>query len=158
MSWFARLLFRESRSTDRRSTERMAAPRLVAYYWNGSQPVPHRVRDISSSGTYLMTEDRWHPGTLLMITLQKPVTADDTRSSRSISMQSKVIRSGPDGVGLAFVFRGTPRNRDASFQGADQNALIAFSQWVHHGWEPTTQEPLFPGRSGLTRDIKENGG
>ena len=133
MSWFARLLLRESRSTDRRSAERMGAPRLVAYYWNGSQPAPHSLRDISSSGTYLMTEDRWHPGTLLMIMLQKPVTAVDTRSSRSIRVQSKVIRSGTDGVGLAFVFPGTPRNRDASFQGADQNALIAFSKWVRHG-------------------------
>jgi hypothetical protein len=133
MSWFARLLFPESRRTDRRRTERVGAPRLVAYYWNGSQPAPHRVRDISSSGTYLMTEDRWHPGTLLMLTLQKPVTADDTRSSRSIRMHSKVIRSGTDGVGLAFVFPGAPRNRDPSFQGADQNALIAFSQWVRHG-------------------------
>jgi hypothetical protein len=135
MSRFARLLFPESRRTDRRRTERVGAPRLVAYYWNGSQPAPHRVRDISSSGTYLMTEDRWHPGTLLMITLQKPVTAADTRSSRSIRVQSKVIRSGTDGLGLAFVFPGTadPSNRDASFQGADQNALIAFSQWVRYG-------------------------
>jgi hypothetical protein len=111
----------------------MGVPHLAAYYWNGSQPAPHSVRDISSSGIYLLTEDRWHRGTLLMLTLQKPVTADDTRSSRSIRMHSKVIRSGTDGVGLAFVFPGTPRNRDPSFQGADQNALIAFSQWVRHG-------------------------
>ena len=111
----------------------MGGLRLVAYYWDGSQPAPHSVRDISSSGTYLITEDRWHPGTLLMITLQKPVTAIDTRSSRSIRLQSKVIRSGTDGVGLGFVFPGTPSNRDVSLQGADQNALIAFSHWVRYG-------------------------
>ena len=135
MSWFARLLFPEKRSTDRRSTERVGAPHLAAYYWNGSQPEPHSVRDISSSGIYLLTEDRWHPGTLLMVTVQKPVTADDTRSSRSIRVQSKVIRSGADGVGFAFVFPGTadPPNSGPSFQGADQNALIAFSHWVRHG-------------------------
>ena len=89
MHWFAR-----SSSKDRRSTERYSAPHLAAYYWTGAHAPPHSVRDISSTGTYLVTEDRWHPGTLLMITLQKPVTAADTRSSRSIRVQSKVIRSG----------------------------------------------------------------
>lgn len=130
MHWFAR-----SSSKDRRSTERYSAPHLAAFYWTGAHAPPHGVRDISSTGTYVVTEDRWHAGTLLMITLQKPVTAADTRSSRSIRVQSKVIRSGTDGVGLAFVFPGAadPRNRAASFQGADQNALIAFSQWVRHG-------------------------
>jgi hypothetical protein len=127
MHWFAR-----SSSKDRRSAERYREPHLAAYYWTGAEAPPHSVRDISSTGTYLMTEDRWHPGTLLMITLQKPVTAGDSRSSRSIRVQSKVIRSGTDGVGFAFVFPGTadPHNRDASFQGADQNTLKAFSQWV----------------------------
>jgi PilZ domain len=133
VSWFARLLFPKSRSTDRRSTERMGAPRLVAYYWDGSQPAPHSVRDISSSGTYLITADRWHPGTLLMITLQKPVTAVDIRSSRSIRLQSKVIRSGTDGVGLLFVFPGTSSSRNVSLQGADQKALKEFSHWVRYG-------------------------
>jgi hypothetical protein len=127
--------FARSSSKDRRSTERYITPHLAAYYWTGAQASPHSVRDISSTGTYLVTEDRWHPGTLLMITLQKPVTAADTRSSRSIRVQSKVIRSGTDGVGFAFVFPGSAnsRNSGASVQEADQNALIAFSQWVRHG-------------------------
>jgi hypothetical protein len=130
MYWLAR-----SSSKDRRSAERYIAPNLAAYYWTGAHTPPHSVRDISSNGTYLVTEDRWHPGTLLMITLQKPVTAADTRSSQSIRVQSKVIRSGTDGVGFAFVFPGPadPRNSSASFQEADQNALIEFSQWVRHG-------------------------
>jgi hypothetical protein len=130
MHWFAR-----SSSKDRRSTERYREPQLAAYYWNGAHALPHSVRDISPAGMYLVTEDRWHPGTLLMITLQKPVTAADTRPSRSIRMQSEVIRSGTDGVGFEFVFPAPadPHNRGASFQGADQNALIAFSQWVLWG-------------------------
>ena len=130
MYWFAR-----SSSKDRRSTERYTVSHLAAYYWTGAQASPHSVRDISATGTYLVTEDRWHPGTMLMMTLQKPVTAADTRSSQSIRVQLKVIRSGTDGVGFAFVFPGTvdPRNKGAPFQEADQNALIAFSEWVRHG-------------------------
>ena len=130
MYWFAR-----SSSKDRRSAERYITPHLAAYYWNGAPASSHSVRDISSTGTYLVTEDRWHPGTLLMITLQKPVTAADTRASRSIRVQSKVIRSGTDGVGFAFVFLGTadPHSRDASLKEADQNTLKEFSQWVCQG-------------------------
>ncbi len=129
MHWFAR-----SSNKDRRSAERYSTPQLAAYYWNGAHAQPHSVRDISSAGTYLVTEDRWHPGTLLMVTLQKSVTAADTRPSRSIRVQSRVIHSGTDGVGFAFVFPGTadPRSSGTSFQGADQNTLIEFSQWARH--------------------------
>jgi len=125
MHWFARSSFK-----DRRSTERYREPRLAAYYWNGAHAVPHSLRDISSAGAYLVTEDRWPPGTVVMITLQKSVKNADPESNRSIRVQSKVIRSGADGVGFAFVFPGTPgpRKGSASFDGADQKALIAFAQ------------------------------
>ncbi len=122
MYWFVR-----SSSKDRRSAERCITPQLAAYYWNGDHAAPHRVRDMSPTGTYIVTEDRWHAGTLLMLTLQKPVTADDTRSSQSIRVQSKVIRSGTDGVGFAFIFAG---KESVLSEGADRKTFIAFSQWV----------------------------
>jgi hypothetical protein len=125
MKWFARLLFQ-----DRRDTERHSEPQLQAYYWNGSQPAPHRVRNISSNGIYLLTEERWHQGTLLMLTLQKPLNNADVQVGRSIRLQSKVVRWGTDGVGFAFIFPSTADSRkgSASFHGANQKALIAFSQ------------------------------
>ena len=125
MHWFAR-----SSSKDRRSAERHSAPHLAAYYWNGAQAVPHSVRDMSSTGLYLLTEERCYPGTLLMLTLQKPVTYADTRPSRSIRVQSKVVRWGDDGVGFAFVF---PNKESAFADGADRKAFIAFSQSVGQG-------------------------
>lgn len=138
MSWFARLLFQKSRSTDRRSAERYRVPQLAAYYWNGDHTQPRSVRDMSSAGLYLLTEERWYPGTLLMVTLQKPVTDVDTRPSRSIRVQSKVVRWGEYGVGFAFVFQTTAdsRNGSASFEGADRKALIEFSEYVHQGSAP----------------------
>lgn len=122
MRWFTKASLQE-----RRSAEREGVPHLAAYYWNGAHAVPHRVRDLSSTGCYLLTDERWHTGTMLMLTLQKPVTADDVRSSRSVRLQAKVVRWGEDGVGLTFIFAG---KESVLTEGADRKTFIAFSQWV----------------------------
>ena len=125
MSWLARILFHEHRKT-----ERQRAPQLAAYYWNGANAVPHSVRDISSSGAYILTEERWHVGTILMVTLQSTDEYIDARPPLSISVQSKVVRSGIDGVGLTFLF---PNKEGALAHGADRKAFKAFSQSVGQG-------------------------
>ena len=51
---------------------------LAAYYWTGAAPAAHNIKDISSSGLYVVTEERWYPGTLVMMTLQK--TSDGEES------------------------------------------------------------------------------
>ena len=125
MSWLARMLFHEHRKT-----ERQRAPQLDAYYWNGANAVAHSVRDISSTGAYIVTEDRWHVGTILMMTLQSTNEYMDARPPLSISVQSKVVRSGIDGVGLTFLF---PNTESVLAHGADRKAFKAFSQSVGHG-------------------------
>jgi hypothetical protein len=82
--------------------ERVPAPGLAAYYWNGSSPAARGIRDISSSGLYVVTEERWYPGTLVLITLQRSDLGDQV-AERTISVQSRAVRWGPDGVGLQFV-------------------------------------------------------
>ncbi len=127
MSWFTRLM-----SHERRYAERHAAPQWAAYYWNGAQAEPHNVRDISTSGIYLLTRESWLPGTLVMITLQKPVPDAEAGSARSIRVQSKVVRSDKDGVALTFVF---PRSGDTyqgtgQTYGADRAAFREFSKFL----------------------------
>jgi hypothetical protein len=116
------MLFREHRKT-----ERQRAPQLDAYYWNGAKAVPHGVRDISSTGAYIVTEERWHPGTILMVTLQSTDEYIDARRPLSISVRSKVVRWGIDGVGLTFLF---PNKESVLRDGADRKAFIAFSKSV----------------------------
>jgi Flp pilus assembly protein TadG len=96
-SWFGKLM-----SHDRRKARRHEAPPLVAYYWDGAAPVAHRIRDISSAGFYLLTEQRWYVGTMITMTLQRTGGADDG-SEPSIAVQARVVRLCADGVGLAFV-------------------------------------------------------
>ena len=96
-SWLKALLYEDPRKTSRRKT-----PPLVAYFWDGGQPVAHPVQNISTTGFYLATNARWLLGTLIMMTLQR------TRGERdqvecSVIVMSKVVRYGEDGVGFAFI-------------------------------------------------------
>jgi PilZ domain len=92
-----RLLGREKRNAQRHSLSG-----LVAYYWNGGPPVAHDVRDISLSGMYLVTVDRWYVGTVIQMTIQETETTD-VDSDRWIALQAKVVRHDTDGVGLTFL-------------------------------------------------------
>jgi Flp pilus assembly protein TadG len=97
MNWLERLF-----SQERRRSKRQEPPHLVAHYWDGGAPLAHSVRDISSTGLYLLTEDRWYPGTLVRISLQR-ADADDADPDRSRMVNAKVVRLDKDGVGLEFV-------------------------------------------------------
>ena len=63
-------------------------------------PVPYPVRDISRTGAYLCTRERWYVGTAIRLTL----SADDL----SITLWSRVVAHGSDGVEIEFI----PAKRD----------------------------------------------
>ena len=71
-------------SPDPRKAPRELAPGLAAYYWNGAAPKAHAVRDISPTGLYVVTEERWYPGTLVLMTLQR--TDDGETDRRAIDL------------------------------------------------------------------------
>jgi uncharacterized membrane protein (UPF0127 family) len=99
-SWFIRFL--RWLSTDRRGSKRHPLPGLVAYYWTGGAPQAFHIADISTNGLYLLTDERWFPGTMILMTLQRTNTDGDDPDD-FISVLTKVIRWGTDGVGLSFV-------------------------------------------------------
>jgi Flp pilus assembly protein TadG len=88
---------------DRRQAQRLQSLPLVAFYWDGKEPVAHAVLNISSSGLYLLTDQRWYPGTVVTVILQR-AKATDTDPDRAISVHGKVVRSASDGVGLEFIW------------------------------------------------------
>lgn len=103
-NWFEELM-----SQHQRRAPRHIEPRLVAFYWDGAVPVPRYIRDVSKTGFYLVTDQRWCPGTLITMALQRTEKSEDGSTS-SIAVQAKVIRAGEDGVAVAFVF---PKPGDA---------------------------------------------
>ena len=100
VSWFIKFL--RWLSTDRRGSKRHPLPGLVAYYWTGGAPQAFHIADISTNGLYLLTDERWFPGTMILMTLQRTNTDGDDPDD-FISVLTKVIRWGTDGVGLSFV-------------------------------------------------------
>lgn len=90
-----------STPSDRRRTGRRYVPGMVAHYFTGGAPKPHEVADISMSGMYLLTDDRWMPGTMIQMTLQKPCARGERK--QSINVLSRIVRRGSDGVAAEFV-------------------------------------------------------
>ena len=125
--WFGWLF-----SQDRRHTTRQKSLPLIAYYWDGGEPVAHGILDASLTGVYLLTKQRWYPGTVVTITLQR-VRAEVNDPERSIAVNSKVVRSGTDGVG--FLFLPSPPQDSRGTDGmatraADARALQRFFERV----------------------------
>jgi hypothetical protein len=60
------------------------------------------IRDISTTGLYVITEERWPIGTQVKLSLQRTDGLDDT-SMIPTTLEMRVSRWGEDGVGLEFV-------------------------------------------------------
>ncbi len=120
LGWFA--------SGEKRKVRRQDALPLVAHFWDGGPPVAHKVRDISSRGLYLLTQERWYPGTIIVMSLQR----EDLPKSdplRSVAVKAMVIRSGEDGVGFSFVM-----DKDSFAARADITAGVdkrTFERFLH---------------------------
>jgi PilZ domain len=122
-NWIQRLLAGRPRRA-----ERHRLPPLIAFHWDGPTPRAHRIADISENGMYLVTSTRWAPRTLLMMSLQRNGATGNTPDD-SIMVQAMVIRSGRNGVGLAFVpaeIYAVRRGPEPSAIGADRAALRSF--------------------------------
>ena len=90
---------------ERRKAERRAVPGMVAYYWDGGSPTLHPIREISLTGMYLLTEERWYLGTVVRMRLQQLETPEED-PDRSITVHARAVRWGEDGVGMAFLPQG----------------------------------------------------
>lgn len=96
---FLRWLFPE---VNQRRAKRYPTPGLVAYYWTGGAPYSYHVGDISATGLFLLTKDRWAPGTLIQMTLQHQ-DGRSNNSDSSICVLSEVVRWGENGAGFNFI-------------------------------------------------------
>jgi Flp pilus assembly protein TadG len=90
----------------------------------------HEIRNISATGFYLLTRERWHPGTVVTMTLQRTAAAKESLDAEHyISVMSKVVRLGEDGVGFAFVpleAKGSDSAKAARNKPADKRGLSRF--------------------------------
>ncbi len=104
-SWFDKFLKSNAERSERRTPEKFAA-----YRWNGSTLKQDVVRNISSTGVYILTEERWKTGAYVSLTLQREGPLE-RNPERRITVQAKVVRSGQDGIGFTFVVPKDPDSR-----------------------------------------------
>jgi len=88
---------------ERRSIIRLLLQGLIAYTANGEKTKPHEVRDVSPTGLYLRTEERWKPGDVVSLVLQgKDATEQD--HERRVRVQLRAVRCDEGGVGLSWLW------------------------------------------------------
>ncbi len=100
-SWLQRLLLGDP--PEPRSAPRVVVPGLIAFFFTGGTPTPHEVRDISASGLYIVTSERWYIGTVIRLTL---TDRHNPNAERSLTVNARVARRGEDGVGFEFLLEG----------------------------------------------------
>lgn len=116
-----------------RKAQRESFPGLVAYFWAGCSPVEHGVRDISLTGLYVVTDERWFLGTQVRMTL---TDSGESTVANSITANASVVRWGNDGVGLKFVMedeRGVRRGQTPLVSGIDKKELNRFLELAKSG-------------------------
>jgi PilZ domain len=103
-------LIRKTGWAERRKDSRKSAPDLDVSYSSEMTQGKVRVKDISATGLYVLTDERLQPGTDLEVTLQKSclieeddilAPLDDGLQTR-VSLRATVVRVGADGAGLGF--------------------------------------------------------
>jgi len=95
-SWF-RLPF-----VYRPRAERRESPALVAVSWDGHTPRQSQVANLSSSGAYILTDEKWKPGEVVSLTLQRKGAIQDSARLR-FTVQVKAIRRDQNGIGVTYL-------------------------------------------------------
>jgi PilZ domain len=103
--WLEKLLVPDSERADRRPGGSFAA-----YYWSDGALRQDAVKDISATGVYILTNERWPIGSMVALTLQNAGPLE-TNPERRITTRAKVVRSADDGIGLTFVPANDPESR-----------------------------------------------
>jgi hypothetical protein len=122
-NWFMRLLLGEP--PDPRNAARNELQGLIAFFFTGGAPKGQPVRDISRSGLYVVTSERWYQGTVVRMTL---TDRHNPTAERSITVNTKVVRIGSDGVGLEFILAGDGRRHGKAFELTDQSIGVGAAQ------------------------------
>lgn len=112
-NWLTRLLFPDP--IDPRKAQREPPLGLIAHFLTCAVPQAYTIRNISSTGLYVETEERWYQDTIIRLRLTK-VSSGEQGEECSITVQARVARWGNDGVGLQFL----PQNDEDLRRGPSQ--------------------------------------
>jgi hypothetical protein len=95
----------ESTSTAERRGVRMYPRGVDVHYSLGSVERCARIRNISPTGIYLCTADRWALGATVLLTMKDGGIGQEHRES-SVCIPARVVRYDDEGVGMEFELEG----------------------------------------------------
>lgn len=95
----------EKRQREHRRAPRVADPGLVGFYFSSGSSEPHPVRNFSVWGFYMITDEKWLPGTIIRLTLQV-VGTDGTNPGDALTVHARVVNWDKQGAGFEFVLPG----------------------------------------------------
>jgi hypothetical protein len=120
---------------NQRRSKRYPTPKLVAYYWTGGAPFSYQVGDISATGVFLLTKERWAPGTLIQMTLQPQ--SGKVSNDNSICVLSEVVRWGENGSGFNFILKDYENVLNYGLQPNEAVDRKAVERFLHKVGVPT---------------------
>lgn len=82
--------------------ERRVPSGLVGVYRVATTPCRGRIKQISKTGLYLVTSERWPVGEVIALALERE-ESPQTPTELQVHVQARVASYGEDGVGLGFV-------------------------------------------------------
>lgn len=94
---------------DQRVANRHTMPPLNVWLGMVRSSKAYQVGDVSVAGFYMITDERWVPGTSFPVTLER---TDDSGMGRSLTVQASVVRAGDDGVGFTFLQEAAEEDAD----------------------------------------------
>ncbi|MEP6961516.1 MAG: PilZ domain-containing protein [Acidobacteriota bacterium] len=101
--WFNPLAGTLDARANRRDAPRFSPP-LVVRYWSGGESTAHTVCNISRSGLFIESPDRWGTGTVVTLHLREFDDSGRRQELSSTSMVAGVVRCENKGMGLTFLF------------------------------------------------------
>jgi hypothetical protein len=87
----------------------------------------YKVGDVSVAGFYMITEDRWIPGTSFPVTLER---TDDAGMGVSLTVHASVVRCGEDGVGFTFLQDAAEESSDGPTGANNRVDLTKLAQFL----------------------------
>ncbi len=98
-----RFLNCEDPPPERRSIIRLLVQGLIACTGDGENKKPCEVRDVSPTGLYLRTLERWKPGDVVSLVLLRKDATEEQREKR-VTVELKAIRCDEGGVGFSWMW------------------------------------------------------
>src|SRR6185312_6744227 len=94
-----------SHPSDPRRARRPIEGEMVVEYWDGVAPAGLGIRDISETGAYVRTTEKWYSGAIIRLVFR------GREVKTSVPVLAQVVRQGSDGFAMEFMFN-TFRQRE----------------------------------------------